>query len=65
MKCILRRLNEAKRLFIINQVVILGGVADVDQFSNLLKIADYPIKIINLYSKNDSVLRYLLRQSKP
>ena len=49
----------------INKVVLMGGVSEVKEFSEFFKKSKYPIEVMNLYSANDTTVKYLFRLSKP
>lgn len=43
----------------------MGGVSDVIEFQNTLSKTSHTINILNVRSKHDSVLKYILKRAKP
>jgi hypothetical protein len=55
-------LNGGLRL---NKVVLMGGVTDVTEFQETLKLTNHSINILNVRTKHDSVLKHILKLAKP
>lgn len=49
----------------INKVITMGGVSDIDEFQMTLEKTTHSISILNVRTKHDSVLKYVLKRSKP
>lgn len=49
----------------LNNVYLLGGVTDCEQFENVLRKSRYPLTIHNCYTANDLVLKHVLSLCKP
>lgn len=43
----------------------MGGLTDTNEIVEIIKKSPTPLNIINLYSKKDNVLKYLLKLCKP
>lgn len=63
-KNMMQRLAEKNCLNMLHKVYLLGGVADLTQVQMLIESSPSPLTIINLYSDNDYILKYLLRLCK-
>ena len=60
-KNVIRRLAQKNSLHILNKVYLMGGVADKTQVQRLISQSPSPLTVINLYSDNDYILKYLVR----
>lgn len=48
-----------------NKVVMMGGVTDIGQFETTLSKSKNSITVMNVGTKHDSVLKYMLSRCKP
>jgi hypothetical protein len=64
-KNLLARLAEKDCLHMVNKVYFMGGLTDTNEIVEIIKKSPSPLNIINLYSKKDNVLKYLLKLCKP
>ena len=53
------------QLSMVNKVYLMGGVADKGEVENIIMNSKNSLSLINLYSNNDSILKYLLKLCKP
>lgn len=49
----------------VNKVYLMGGVADKNELEHIIMNSRHSLSLINLYSSNDAILKYLLKVCKP